>query len=320
MQLTYSSLVRNYRQLASKLLSLGIAVTATLAIAPNSLAASFADFLFIVDESGSMQNEQVWLQTMIYDLESSLQSNGVGTGVEANRFGLVGFGGKNEGYPHTFDLDLFTPGVQSFGSANLFADATSKLTTMGDYEDGYEAINVALDQYSFRKDAAVNVVLISDEGRSTHNKRSDEFNYELTLTALKRKNALLNVVVNQNLSDDNEHSAIGIDFAGNAFIPDGNGGFTTTIATTAKENTKADYIDLAWETGGGHIGGAAWDLNILRQQGDSERSFTQAFVDIKTQEVIKQKTPEPSSILGLLIFSGIGLATLNKQKLAGKSS
>ncbi len=316
-----------------KLFSLGVAAVTTLAIAPNTLAAGFADFLFVVDESESMKTEHDWLTTMISDLETALQSKGLGTGTEANRFGLVGFGSSrdyaNAPFARTFDMDLDTAGVQSFGSANLFSSAVAQLNTIGFYEDGYEAIDFALNEYSFRQDAAVNIVLVTDEDRDGTRQGSKPFNFNNTLAALQGKNALLNAVVNNTLRDGDGNRAVGVDSQGNAFIADGNGGFTTTAnGNAARSGTKTDYIDLAWATGNSKIGGAAWDLNILRNGGDSATSFTKAFVEVKSEEALKQnpgggnnqEVPEPASILGLLVVGSVSIATSKKHRRIADSA
>lgn len=178
-----------------------------------------------------------------------------------------------------------------------------------------------MSEYSFREDAAVNIVLVTDEDRDKSSRGSKPFNFNNTLAALQEKNALLNVVVNNTLRDGNGNKAVGVDSKGNAFIADSNGGFTATAnGTAARSNTKADYIDLAWASGNSNVGGAAWDLNILRQGGDSATSFTKAFVEIKAEEALNQnpgggnnqEVPEPASILGLLIVGGATIATSRK--------
>lgn len=294
-------------------LALGLAVT------PSALGASFADFVFVVDESGSMYGEHSWLRSVVGDLDASLQAKGLGIGSESNRYGLVGFGngyGGNLGRTVSVGGDLF-------GNASQLATATNFLTTSGWFEDGYSAIDYALNNYSFRNGAAVNFVLITDEDRDIGDR---SLNFNSILSGLQAKNALLNVVVNSQMTGSNRQRAIGADAHGNVFMADGRGGFTTNSGGVSNssyysyygyDTTKADYVDLAWATGNSTISGAAWDLNMLRAGGNTAKSFSAAFAEIKATEALKQKphqVPEPASTLGLAIIGLVGTGSMLKRK------
>lgn len=297
--------------------SISAALTLAIGLTSSAQAASFADFVFVVDESGSMSGEHSWLGQSIGDLELALQGKGVGVGAEENRYGLVGFGGGYYGTERSFSM-----GGNLFGSASELETATNSLVTSGAWEDGYSAIDYALNNYSFRDGAAVNFVLVTDEDRDTI---ANNVNFNSILNGLQSKNALLNVVVNHQMVDGNGQRSIGADAHGNAFIADGSGGFTTTANTAVSslyspfsylysDTTKADYVNLAWATGGSTVSGAAWDLNLLRAGGQSAQSFTAAFADIKATEALKQigngdstKVPEPTATLGLLGLAALGL-------------
>ncbi|WP_017716408.1 hypothetical protein [Kamptonema formosum] len=314
-----------------KAFPISAALAFTVALAPSALAASFADFVFIVDESGSMAGEHSWLGSTIGNLEAALQAKGVGSGFEENRYGLLGFGGyyggsfyRNIGVTYG-SLERSIPvGYSLLGSAYEFANATRYLVSNGSFEDGYSAINYALNNYSFREGAAVNFVLVSDEDRDNGN---GSLNFNSILSGLQQKNALLNVVVNHQLTGENGQQAIGADAQGNAFLTDGQGGFTTIasgagVSYRSFGTTKADYVNLAWATGNSTVSGAAWDLNMLRAGGDTAKSFSAAFVEIKATEALKQtgngeptKVPEPTATLGLL---GCAAFSIGKQ-IARKS-
>lgn len=199
------------------------ALTAVLAIAQRAEAQNvpknerFADFLFIVDESGSMYAGHDWLDAMIYELEEKLQGRGLGIGHGRNRYGLVGFGNRSVA-PRAFDLDPFTPGDQLFGNADQFAQTSLRLERSGGLEDGYAGIQFGLDTYEFRPRAAVNFVLVSDEDRDTFD---INLSFQSILDTLQTHNALLNVVINQSFQDVEGNRAVGVDGWGNAFIPDG---------------------------------------------------------------------------------------------------
>ncbi len=295
--------------------SLTAALALSLAVTPSALAASFADFVFIVDESGSMSGEHSWLGSMIGNLDASLQAKGLGTGSELNRYGLVGFGNGYSG-----NLGRTVPvGGGLFGNASQFANATNSLATSGWFEDGYSAIDYALNNYSFRNGAAVNFVLVTDEDRDIGN---TSLNFNNILSGMQAKNALLNVVVNSPMTGSNGQRAIGADANGNTFMANGQGGFTTnsggvTGANYSYDTTKADYVNLAWATGNSTISGAAWDLNMLRAGGNTAKSFSAAFAEIKATEALKQtphKVPEPASTLGLMALGLVGTGSMLKRK------
>ena len=111
--------------------SSSIAVLFTSLINPAQVrSAESADFLFIVDESGSMSGEHTWLTNTIGSLDTALEAKGL----HSNRYGLIGFGGSfypGQPFARPIDMDLFTPGIQQFGTANMFANAADLLMPSG---------------------------------------------------------------------------------------------------------------------------------------------------------------------------------------------
>ncbi len=278
-----------------KLKSLALTLSLFLSLFQTGLAATTADILFIVDESGSMSAEHTWIGNMVTTLDSGLNA----AGVSGNRYGLIGYGAYTS---HGLTGHSHTVGGGLFGSAAELVTATGSLTASGVTEDGYEAMNFAFSNYSFRPTAAVNVILITDEDRDIVDAALNRAGILGLFTA---RNALLNAIVDVTLQDGNLDYALGVDADSNAYTPDGMGGYNTSGGGTAMSGfgtTINDYVDLAFSTGG-----AVWDLNQLRNGGLTADAFTQAFIDIKVGEITSQQPAAiPLPTAWLLMLPGLG--------------
>jgi len=257
-----------------------------------------ADIVFVVDESGSMSGYQAWIRDMVSTLESTL----IGKGITSNRYGLIGFGNSGV-YGRILNVGSNSP----FGNANQLSSAINQLQINGGTEDGYDGIDEALTNLSFRQGAAINIILVTDEDRDVAN---SSLSFSSILNSLSNKNALLNVVVDGNFRDSNNQVILGVDSENQGYKADNNGNYLiTNIGTVSgSATTKRDYIDLALATEG-----AAWDLNQLRNGGLVGTSFTKAFVDVKAQEIVEQLpltliSSDPNVSFNNLtgIISGIG--------------
>lgn len=294
------------KNIFTKLLA-GIAIAATLGIASAARAASTADTIVIIDESGSMGGEQAWIQNMIQALDVDLQA----AGVTNNRYGLVGFGSSGPGLGRSINV-----GGGLFGNAGDFATAAANdLLLNGGTEDGYSGIDFALNNYSFRNGAARNIIFVTDEDRDVVNNSVD---FASTLNALTSGNVLFNSVLDNSFSGDGGAGALGIDFNNQAYYADGAGGVTSTgggLVGNGFGTTETDYVPLSLQTNA-----ASWDLSQLRQGGLVAESFTKAFVDIKVQEIITDgggnptSVPEPASVIGLGVMAAAGAVSAAKRK------
>lgn len=273
--------------------------------ANTAWTASTADIVFVVDESGSMSGEHAWISGMVTDLEAAL----IAAGVTNNQYALIGFGDSGVA-PDNIVKEYDASNTTGWTTATGFGQAANSLVLTGGTEDGWWGIDYAFSDLTFRNQAATNVILITDEDR-------DNSNTILTYNSILNlfgQSAILNAVVTANFKDSSSNVGLGVDSEGNTYIADGIGGFSTTTGGSVSSSygtTKANYIDLAWATGG-----AAWSLDQLRTGGLVATSFTEAFIDIKVQEIQDIPTttiPEPATAL-LFGIGILGLVGLGRKK------
>ena len=237
-----------------------------------------ADIIFVVDESGSMAGEHAWIAGLINTVDASLQAEGVFN----NRYGLVGYADTGR---------TLQSGGDSFMTASNFVSAAGLLSTnRSGAEDGYRGIDYALDNYTFRDEAAKAIILVTDEHRTT---TDGSLNFANTSAALQAENVFLALVGNANLSDIASADALGVAADGQAYVDDTMGGFTVSTGGVFVgsdpvpggdiANIKADYVDLAWG-----VGGVTWNLNFLRDGGQAADVFSEVFVDVLAADIVRQ--------------------------------
>jgi len=241
-----------------------------------------AQIIIVVDESGSMVTEHMWIGEMVRELDRLLEVKGLTN----NDYGLVGFGGPNNGNPH---LISFTVGGHEspLGNAEAVANFTDggglKLT--GGVEDGYEGLNYALDAFEdvIDVDAALIFILITDEDRDT----ASDVTKDNLIQRLLTRGAILNSVVNCSFVDGNGVPALGVSSNKTAYIAGGDlyAESENGTAVEGSENTIEDYVDFTWQ-----VGGITWDLNILREGGAAAELFSEAFVNVKSGEISEAYT------------------------------
>lgn len=251
-----------------------------------------ADIVMVVDESRSMDTEHLWLRQMVLDLEQQLRQAGIGSGRLRNHYMLVGYGKENPWDAHTFSVGAALA-VTSDLVQNLLVQLEADVR--GWVEDGYQAMMFAMDQLPIRRSNSrvpLNIILVSDEDRDGANSTlRQSLTTQLVRQRLRQEGATLNVVVDQGFTTTQGPSSdtIGMDSQRTVFLTRRDGSFTrTAIGTGVGEGfgrTFTHYTQLAWD-----LGGASWDINKLREGGNSAVSFTDAFTNVKTEEVTSQFT------------------------------
>jgi len=243
-----------------------------------------ADVVFVVDESGSMSGEHAWLADVGLPLEAHLATNGVGVGAAINRYGVLGY----DPVPRPLPVE-----GANLGSIHGFEAAAALLRIAGSgTEDGWRAVRYVLQQYALRPEVARNIILVTDEDRDN---TDAAITYDSLLAELLAERATLNAVVDVQLRCGDNSVAVGLAAAGVGFKADGRGGYTVCSGARAQGGygtTIADYVNLALATGG-----AAWDLNALRQGGPQAQSFTNALISVKVREILEQVPPTPQADL-----------------------
>jgi RHS repeat-associated protein len=242
------------------------------------------DLITVVDRSGSMSTEHEWIPSLIPTIELNLRLNGVGAAGD-DRYGLVDF----DNFPRSIPVD-----GNPFGDFNALARAAMNLRPDGPTgnEDGYQAIHFALANYTFREQAARNVILITDEGRYPVD---PSLTSASMLAELRQHHVLLNAVLNVELRCADNRPALGVAASGEGFVADGQGGYSICASArvhTGYGNTGGTYAPLALQSGG-----AVWDLNQLRAGGHLAESLGRALIDVKVREIAGQTQYEPRADL-----------------------
>ncbi len=229
-------------------------------------------FVFLVDESGSMGGEQTFLQTFVPNLDTQLATSGVTT----RQYGLIGFGSSS------VNARQLNVGGSQFGTAAEFATAVPNLLLDGSIEDGYQAIQYALDNYVFNNSTNTRrvLVLVTDEDRD--NTSSPTFT-SLEM-ALINAGISLSGILSQSIEESKE-TALGASST-QTFLDTNNDGVPETSGpptfTGAAGTTFEDYTQLILNVPGGCVA----DLDQLRAGGNAADAFAIALADCFVQQAI----------------------------------
>ncbi len=259
--------------------------------------APFADIVVVMDDSASMGFAQQFSSQLMNDIDNALKGAGIGaTAAGGNQYGLLAYGGFNTTNTPGPVL-LGTPG-SLFGTPAQYAAGINTLQALGAVEDGYLAIDYALDNYPFRAQAEKFIILVTNEDRDIVDPTKT---YASVLAKLKAKDVLLDGIVSADFFAPGNIPALALDSLDNAYIADGSGGFTVTPNGTASsfffDTTIPDYVDLIHETGG-----IAGDINQIQFGGATTTSFGRALTTtIVTQAGGSASLPKPGDWNSVLI-------------------
>eukprot|EP00117_Sycon_ciliatum_P018230 scpid12394/ scgid16927/ Hemicentin-1; Fibulin-6 len=254
----------------------------------NAQVRPAADIIMLIDESRSMIREHSWLQDISIGLDLALKANGIGVDIP-NQFGLVGFAKDDPEAVRGRVFPMSECDGSLMGTAEEFNSARENLALDGREEDLYHAMELALDRYPLRPGQACQIIGITDEGRTP---QDPYISYDRILQKMRAKGCMLNVVVNQKMQSTQPSlgtEALGVSSSNDSAVERPGGGYTIyrnagrPVVQTAHGSTHVDYTRLAFE-----LGGAAWDLNRLRDGGDTAVAFTKAFINLKVREISRQ--------------------------------
>ncbi|XP_065175396.1 fibropellin-1-like [Sycon ciliatum] len=263
-----------------------------------------ADIIIVCDESASMQAaRKERLHTLVERLDESLKEHGFGLypGIP-NQYSLVGFGNfyRRTNRPVPAPHVLVNTANQRVYDISGFGHACSNLQNDGSHEDGYYAIQFALnnitDPQSKRQllrlreaHIAPIILFISDEDRDVHQRGGARISRSSVKRMIRKSGAQLEAIVDNTFWHQGQ-GGFGVDATGKLYTADNSGGYTTSTPEYIKRylqfhyrKTRRDYTSVALE-----LGGAAWDLKALMRVDQLDQSYVEAFVN-RTVAMVEQK-------------------------------
>ncbi len=112
------------------------------------------DIIFLMDNSGSMSEEQSAVRNNVFDFVNNLAASGIDFALGLCRFGAS----ENSGYPIVEDNGILTSNVEYFKN-----DVWNRNVIDGGFEPGWDALYESATAFSFRPGAQKIFILITDE-------------------------------------------------------------------------------------------------------------------------------------------------------------
>lgn len=269
-----------------------------------------ADIVLLVDHSGSASGDYKDFATEVPRLlDQQLRS----LGYLDNRYAAIGFGDgmlplSGRGFSYLF-------GGQHFADAETVSSALAERRPRGAGEDGWDAIEHAVEELEIRPNAKVHFVLLSDEGRVALNPTltpaDGPTSPALIEKVLRTRNATLTVTSNaQFLADPPANRVLGVKSGSLQSLPsieyvDATSTIVAGIvdATTAGAGNETlgelieagafeEYAKLAWSTGG-----SAWNSENAHAGGVLTAKFAERFAQEVAATIVSQAAYHPSRIV-----------------------
>ena len=246
--------------------------------------------LLVVDESQGIRTEHGWVPDMVQELDAALMNLGLGESSSTpNLFGLVGYGEMNVrlgSVGRTLTLD----DGQTMYSSSQLAKVARMLKKYGGKEDGYQAMEHALQKLQLRNSENIEqiMILITDEDRDVVTPQGKEITRKNMRKLLKLKDIALHVVVGQHFYTVDGRPAFGMNSSEWAFVqtktdsveelPRARKGF-------ALGSTEWDYTNLALR-----LNGTAWDFWRIGKEGPERALFTHAVTRVVAAQTFHVST------------------------------
>lgn len=247
------------------LATLSTVVLAHISAADVDLAQ--AHQLLVVDNSGSMGGNYEWIGELALQIEAK--------GKGSSKFGLMEFS-KNT---RPIALD-----GKSFGNAAQFDSAVRQLAKGSGAEDGYQAIDEVIAQYSVGKLFAPHIILITDEHRTPVNRGVDIHSIS---SRLAQTQLPITAIVAAGFICDDQRRALGMDAQGMGILLESTGKLSRctiakVIETRKNSHSVTDYVDLALSTGG-----SVWDMDFPRSMRANSTRFARVFAEVHSTAITR---------------------------------
>ncbi|MBU2713315.1 vWA domain-containing protein [Zooshikella harenae] len=146
-----------------------------------------ADVAFVIDQSGSMQNEFAWLGNSLATMDNQMRANGIDA-----RYAVAGYerlAGSES------NKNIFVDFTKDF---NTISSSVNFVNTYGSQERGYHAAHWALGGFNWQDNRVKMVILITDESGDQASTMSES----QLAGVLKDNNVLLNVISMNNYASE----------------------------------------------------------------------------------------------------------------------
>ena len=271
------------------------------------LSVQCVDVIVVFDQSFSMEPFRDWLPRMASEIEGDLTRAGFGIHQECrNMYALVGYG-RHSPNPLAYTMTLNN---QSLVMNSSFADLVSRLPALvygAHREDGYEAINHALENVPFRKKMSISssheyhveLILISDEDRDVVDQNATRSTIQSKLYSY---DARLHVIIDNTLNIDTVRT-LGVSTTGS-----GQRGYVAVRGNTKRQcavvglstavglgkgyaKTREHYTELALQ-----VQGSVWDTNQLKRSSQEACGIAFGLGTAVQQSMLQVRKAQQSAI------------------------